>query len=174
MIELQPKTLQRIRDHLLEVGQPPSVHFMHLRSDDEPFAGDPDGRARFEALFEAMYLMIMADGEVAEEEREVLRGAVRGLTNNAVRTAHIEKLFERMGELSKQGVSARLAAIAPVLKEDPALLEAAFTLASAVAFADDEIKDEENELINELAEVLEIEAGRAEELLNQLEADSEQ
>jgi tellurite resistance protein len=173
MIELQAKTLQRIRDHLLEVGQPPSVHFMHMRSDDEPFAGDPDGRARFEALFETMYLMIMADGEVADEEREVLRGAVRGLTNNAVRTAHIEKLFARMEELSQQGRAARLAAIAPILKEDPALTEAAFTLASAIAFADEEIKDEENELINQLAELLEIEPSRAEELLNQLESDAE-
>jgi tellurite resistance protein len=173
MIELQPKTLQRIRDHLLEVGQPPSVHFMRVMPADEPFAGDPDAKKRFEALFEAMYLMVVVDGEVADSEREVLRGAVRGLTDNSVRTAHIEKLFERMGELVKQGVNQRIAAIAPILKEDPALTEAAFSLASAIAFADSEIKDEENDLINNLAEALELDPERAEELLNQLEEDSE-
>jgi tellurite resistance protein len=173
MIELQPKTLQRIRDHLLEVGQPPSVHFMRVLPADEPFAGDPDAKKRFEALFEAMYLMVVVDGEVADSEREVLRGAVRGLTDNSVRTAHIDKLFERMNEQVKQGVNQRIAAIAPILKEDPALTEAAFSLASAIAFADSEIKDEENDLINNLAEALELDPERAEELLNQLEEDSE-
>jgi tellurite resistance protein len=120
-----------------------------------------------------MYLMVVVDGEVADVEREVLRGAVRGLTDNQVRTAHIEKLFERMNELVKQGVNQRIAAIAPILKEDPALTEAAFSLASAIAFADSEIKDEENDLINNLAEALELDPERAEELLNQLEEDSE-
>lgn len=173
MIALQQKTLQRIRDHLLEVGQPPSVHFMRAQDIDDPFAGDPDARQRFEALFEAMYLMVVADGVVADAERDVLRGAVRGLTDNAVRTAHIEKLLEKCDGLLAQGVDARLAAIAPTLKDDPALSEAAFTLASAIAFADDDIADAENELINKLAEVLELDGERAEQLLNQLEEDSE-
>lgn len=146
---------------------------MRVAADDDPFAGDPDGKARFEALFEAMYLMVVVDGEVADSEREVLRGAVRGLTDGSVRTHHIQKLFEKCDELVKQGIDKRIAAIAPTLKEDPALSEAAFSLASAIAFADSEIKDEENDLINELAGALDIDGDRAEELLNQLEADSE-
>ena len=115
----------------------------------------------------------VVDGEVADSEREVLRGAVRGLTDGSVRTHHIQKLFEKCDELVKQGIDKRIAAIAPTLKEDPALSEAAFSLASAIAFADSEIKDEENDLINELAGALDIDGDRAEELLNQLEADSE-
>ncbi len=173
MIKLQPTTLQRIRDHLLEVGQPPSVHFMRPVAEDDPFAGDPDAKRRFEALFEAMYLMVVADGEVADAEREVLRGAVRGLTSNAVRTHHIEKLFGECQGRAEQGVDARIQAIAPTLKEDPALVEAAFSLASAIAFADSEIKDAENELINSLAEALDLDGERAEELLNLLEQESE-
>ncbi len=172
MIQLQPSTLERIRDHLLEVGQPPSVHFMRHIADDDPFAGDPDAKQRFEALFEAMYLMVVADGEVAAAERDVLRGAVRGLTENSVRTAHIEKLFAECTERFAQGRDARLAAITPILKEDPVLADAAFSLASAIAFADSEIQDEENELINQLAELLEIDSDRADALLNQLEQDS--
>jgi tellurite resistance protein len=173
MIQLRDKTLARIRDELLEVGQPPSVHFMKAAADDDPFAGDPDAKARFEALFEVMCLMVTADGRVTDTERDVLRGAVRGLTQHAVRTHHIEKLFEQCAELAKQGVDARLSAVAPTLKEDPALADAAFSLAAALAFADDEIEDEENELINSLADKLELGDERTTELLNLLEAESE-
>jgi tellurite resistance protein len=173
MISLKPETLQRIRDHFLEVGQPASVSFLqHRKIEDDPFHGDEDARRRFEALFEAMYLMIAADGEVAEEEREVLRGAVRGLTDNSFRTVHMDKLIETCRERAKEGTKARLATIGPILKEDPALVEAAFSLAAAVAFADEDIKDAENDLINDLADALDISGDRAEELLSQLEQDS--
>lgn len=173
MIELRDKTLARIRDELLEVGQPPSVHFMRAAAEDDPFAGDPDAKARFEALFEVMCMMVMADGQVSPEERDVLRGAVRGLTQHAVRTAHIEKLFEQCTELAKQGTEVRLAALAPVLKEDPALADAAFSLAAALAFADSEIQDSENDLINSLADALELDGDHANGLLNLLENESE-
>ncbi len=174
MISLQPKTLQRIRDHFLEVGQPASVSFLqHRQIEDDPFAGDPDARRRFEALFEAMYLMVHADGDIAQTELDVLRGAVRGLTDNAFRTTHIEKLAATCRErCAEEGTKARLAAIAPVLKEDPALVEAAFSLAAAVAFADQEIKDAAKELINDLADALDIDGELAESLLNQLEQES--
>jgi uncharacterized tellurite resistance protein B-like protein len=98
---------------------------------------------------------------------------VRGLTQHAVRTVHIEKLFEQCAELSRQGMKVRLAAIAPILTEDPALVEAAFSLSAAVAFADDVIDDAENELINDLSEALGIDAERADTLLNLLEQESE-
>jgi len=172
MIKLQPKTLERIRDHFREVGQPASVMFTRPQDADDPFAGDPDAKRRFDALFEAMFLMIAVDGEFSDSEREVLRGAVRGLTDNAVRTAHIDKMFDECKERFSQGTEARLKAIGPILQEDPALVEAAFSLAAAVAFADSEIKDEENELINEMAEALGIDGDRAEELLNLLENES--
>jgi uncharacterized tellurite resistance protein B-like protein len=173
MIQLREKTLARIRDELLEVGQPPSVHFIRAAADDDPFHGDVDAKLRFEALFEVMYLMVTADGVVKEAEREALRGAVRGLTAHAVRSAHIEKLFAQCDELVKQGRDVRLQAIAPALKEDEALVDAAFSLAAALAFADSEIEDAENELINSLAEVLGIDAERSERLLSKLEEESD-
>jgi tellurite resistance protein len=173
MIQLHEKTLARIRDELLEVGQPPSVHFMRAAAEDDPFQGDVDARKRFEALFEVMFLMVTADGVVKDEERDALRGAVRGLTQHAMRTTQIEKLFAECEERSKQGRAARLAAITPTLKEDPALMDAAFSLAAALAFADSEIEDSENELINELAEALELDGERSEMLLEKLEAESD-
>lgn len=171
MIQLNPKTLARIRDHLLDLGAPPSTHFLKAGADPDPFGGDPEAERRFGALFEAMFLMVVADGKVADEEREVLRGATRTLTDNAIRTAHIEKLFEECKGRLGEGVPARLEEIASVLKDDKALADAAFSLASAIAFADSEIEDEENELINDLAEALGLDADHADELLNQLEAD---
>lgn len=173
MISLNPRTLKRIRDHLLELGAPPSTHFLTAGQSDDPFGGDPESERRFEALFEAMFLMVVADGNVADEEREVLRGATRTLTDNAIRTAHVEKLFEACKARVKEGVDARIDAIAEVLTEDAALSESAFSLAAAIAFADSEIQDQENELINQLADSLDIDPDRADELLNQLEADSE-
>jgi uncharacterized tellurite resistance protein B-like protein len=172
MIKLQPKTLERIRDHFREVGQPASVAFTRPAQLDDPFAGDPDAKRRFEALFESMFLMIGADGDVSDSEREVLRGAVRGLTDSAVRTAHIDKMFDECKARAGEGLEKRLAAIAPVLQEDAALVEAAFSLSAAIAFADSEIKDEENELINKMAEAFGIDGDRADELLNLLENES--
>ena len=102
------------------------------------------------------------------------RGAVRGLTDNAVRTSYIDKLMKECRSRYTQGRAARLAAIAPVLKEDPVLVDAAFSLAAACAFADSDIGDEENELINELSEALGLSPDRSEELLNQLEEDSDE
>jgi uncharacterized tellurite resistance protein B-like protein len=174
MIRLQPKTLERIRNHFREVGQPASVSFTRPSAQlEDPFAGDEDAQRRFRALFEVMFLMIAADGVVAEEEFEVLRGAVRGLTDNAIRTAFIDKLLAECKERYKEGRDARLAEIAPILKEDPALVEAGFSLAAAIAFADSEIQDEENALINEIAEALDIDGDRADQLLSQLEEDSD-
>ena len=68
---------------------------------------------------------------------------------------------------------ARLAALAPTLKQDPARAEAAFALAAALAFADSEIEDSENEVINSLAEALELGDDRTAELLDMLEVESE-
>lgn len=171
MIQLNPKTLQRIRDHLLDLGAPPSTHFLTAGADQDPFGGDPESQRRFEALFEAMFLMVVADGTVADEERDVLRGAMRTLTDNAIRTAHIEQLFEQCQGRLGDGVPVRLKDIATVLKGDKALADAAFSLAAAIAFADKKIADEENELINDLADALDLDADHAEELLNQLESD---
>jgi uncharacterized tellurite resistance protein B-like protein len=173
MIQLDPKALQQIRDHLLELGAPPSTNFLTAGEDaPDPFGGDPESERRFEALFEAMYLMVVADGDVADAEREVLRGAMRTLTANAIRTAHIDKMFAACKErLAGATVAERIAEIAPILKGDKVLVEAAFSLASAIAFADEEIADAENNLINDLAEALDIDADRADELLNAINQD---
>ena len=170
MIQLDAKTLQRIRDHLLDLGAPPSTKFLTAGEDvEDPFGGDPESETRFGALFETMYLMVVADGDVAAAEREVLRGAMRTLTANSIRTAQIDAMFDACKEnLAGSSVAGRIADIAPILKNDKVLLEAAFSLAAAIAFADEDIHDSENDLINDLAEAFDIDSDRADVLLNEI------
>lgn len=171
---LETKTLERLRDHLLASGGRKSLFVAGAEAHEHahPLEGDDDAKAFFDAVVETMYLMVASDGTVSESERVVVKGAVRELTSNMMRTPAIDALVAEMDRrLKADGQAKRLADVCALLSERPEAAEAAFVLAAAVAFADNEIADEENELLNELAENLSIDAARAEELLDQLEAD---
>jgi tellurite resistance protein len=116
--------------------------------------------------------MMSVDGKVAEIERDAVRGAIRGLTNNVLRTGTINVMLETYAErLAAQGRDQRLHEIAEDISEEPSEAEGAFALAAAVAYADDEVDASENEFINQLAEWLGISSLRAEQILDQLEQD---
>lgn len=128
--------------------------------------------ADFGPLCEAMYLMMSADGQVTNDEREVLKGALRNLTYDEIRSHHIEAMLDSAARhIAEQGREKRLAEVVEELRGDPARAEVALVLAAAVAFADDEIADEENELLNRFAEGLGIDPDRANELLDLAESD---
>ena len=172
---LQTKTLVRLRDHLLETGERKSLFLAGAEAYEHPMEGDEQAKAFFDAVAEGMYVMISSDGKIEESERQVLRGALRELTSGTMRGAAIEQQFERFQRaLEKEGQEARLSAVCAVLRERTEAAEAGFVLAAAVAFADDEIADEENEVLNTLAEKLSISAERAEALLDELEQDSQE
>ena len=123
-------------------------------------------------LAETMFLMMAADGSLAEVERDTIRGAIRGLTDNLLRTGTINVMLEGYEKrLADSGRDARLHEIAEELAEDPSEAEAAFALAAAVALADDEVSDEENSFISQLAEWFGITVERAGQILDQLEDD---
>ena len=129
--------------------------------------------SRVEPLAELMYLMMSADNRVTDAERDAMRGAVRGLSNNVLRTGTINVMLESFEESSRaQGRDARLRELAEEICEHESDAEAAFVLAAAIALADDEVADEEDTFINQLASWLGIEPARAETLLDQLEADA--
>lgn len=170
---LPTKTLVRLRDHLLDTGAPKSIAAPGPGSLEHPLEGDDEAKAFFDAVAEAMFLMIAADGTIAESERLVMRGALRELTGGMMRSAAIEAMIDRFTEaLQKQGQENRLNEICTLLRERPEAAEAAFVLTAAAAFADDEIADAENEILNSLAEKLYIDGDRAEVLLDELERDS--
>lgn len=175
-MNVKTQTIARLRDALLESGRRPSTV---LSSAYEALtrAGllSPEEMAalnRVDPLAETMFLMMAVDGKVAEVERDAVRGAIRGLTNNVLRSGTINVMLETYAErLAAQGRDLRLHEIAEDIAEEPSEAEGAFALAAAVAYADDEIDASENEFINQLADWLGISAKRADEILDQLEQD---
>src|SRR5690606_60070 len=107
-------------------------------------------------------------------EREVLKGALRNLSGDGVRSVHIESMLDAAQKIvADEGREARMAEVASALREDTARAEVAFVLAAAIAFADNAIADEENEALNALAEALGIDEARANKLLDDVESDLE-
>ena len=170
MIWLSNSTLQRLRDQLRERGARPSIV---LEGGVSPETAEGLAVvAEYGALTEAMYLMMSADGHVTNDEREVLRGALRALSSDAIRSAHIESLLDSAAkQVAEHGREARMEEVIAHLKDDPARAEVAFVLASAIAFADNAIADQENDTLNELAEGLGFDEGKAAALLDGVEAD---
>ncbi|MFO0736245.1 MAG: TerB family tellurite resistance protein [Labilithrix sp.] len=171
MIWLSSSTLVRLRDQLQQRGQRPSI----VAPDPSMSPSDVELMnilAEYGPLCEAMYLMMSADGEVGTEEREVLKGALRNLSGDTIRTAHMDQMLEKAAkQVADEGREARMKDIVAGLQEDRARAEVAFVLAAAIAFADNAIADEENETLNTFAEGLGIDEGRANQLLDEVEAD---
>ena len=172
MIWLSNSTIARLRDQLRAGGQRPSIA---LR---DPTKISPDAAellaatVEYGALCEAMYLMMSADGHITDDERQVLSGALRSLSNDSIRSAHIDAMLDTAArKAGEQGREARLQDVIAELRDDPARAEVAFVLASAIAFADNAIADEENETLSQFADGLGIDEGRADELLDSVEAD---
>lgn len=170
MLWLSTSTVVRLRDQLRTRGQRPSVVLPAGVAPD--VAQTMNVLAEYGPLCEAMYLMMSADGHVTNDERDVLKGALRNLSDDQLRSNHIEALLdEATKKVAEHGREARLREVIGALHEDPARAEVAFVLAAAIAFADNAIADEENELLNELAEGLGIDEARANELLDEVEKD---
>ncbi len=171
MIWLSNSTLQRLRDQLRKRGQRPSVALP-----GPPLSGDAAQAmlavAEYGPLCEAMYLMMAADGRVTNDERDVLKGALRNLSDDQLRGDQIEALLEAAAkQVAERGREERMKEVILALHEDPARAEVAFVLAAAIAFADNAIADQENETLNDLAEGLGIDESKATQLLDSVEAD---
>lgn len=168
---LSESTLTRLRDRLREHGQRPSIVASPGALTAEA-ARVAQFTADFGALCEAMYLMMSADGKVTNDEREVLKGALRTLTFDEIRGFHVEAMLDAAARrIAEQGREARMQAVVEELQDDSMRAETAFLLAAAVAFADDSIADTENELLNQFAEALGIDEERANTLLDEAEAE---
>ncbi|MEI7892908.1 MAG: TerB family tellurite resistance protein [Myxococcales bacterium] len=172
MIWLSNSTLTRLRDKLRASGQRPSLFLT------DPTAISPEATellattAEYGPLSEAMYLMMSADGHVTHDERQVLRGALRNLSDGSVRSVTIEALLDAAARnVASHGREKRLLDVSQQLAEDPNRAEVAFVLAAAMALADNVVADEENDLLNRFAELLGIDEVKANALLDALEND---
>ncbi|MBI3202225.1 MAG: TerB family tellurite resistance protein [Myxococcales bacterium] len=175
-MKIETVTITRLRDALLTSGRRPTTVLSPayetltregLLSNEETVA-----LSRVEPLAETMFLMMSADGKIEEAERDVVRGAIRGLSDNLLRSGTINVMIETYQKrLDEQGRDARLHEIAEEIAGEPSEAEGAFALAAAVALADEDVADEENALINQLADWFGISEERAGEILDQLEED---
>lgn len=168
---LEKSTLARLRDQLRERGQRPSVVLSGVKL--PPSAVELlQVTAEYGALCEAMYLMMAADGRVLTVEREVLKGALRVLSDDGVRSMHVEAMIDAATKrMAAEGRDARLAAVVAALQDDPVKAEVALVLAAAVAFADDEFAPEERVVLDKLATGLDIDEARVKELVEGLARD---
>ena len=172
MIWLSNSTLARLRDQLRTRGQRPSIALTDAPSTSPEDAAYAMVVAEYGPLSEAMYLMMSADGTISAEEREVLKGALRNLSGDEIRSVHIEAMLDAAAKKVKDdGPAKRLEEVIHALHEDPARCEVTFVLAAAIAFADSAVADEENDLLNQMAEGFGIDEARANELLDSVEQD---
>lgn len=166
MIRLLPETVRGMRDRLRDRGAPASV-----ARPSPMMMADPEAAFLLEEygpLAEVMYLVMAADGDVAQSERDVIRGALREL-DDRIHSAHFVAMLERAEKnAAEEGASARLSSVARAMRDDPVRGEIAYVLACAVAFADDTITSSENLLLDELAEALGIDEAQSEALMRQL------
>jgi tellurite resistance protein len=126
------------------------------------------------AFVEAMYLMMAADRRVMNVEREVLRGALLLLSDDRVRTRHMEAMLDAaMRRVMTEGPARRLAAAIEGLKGHPARAESAVVVAAAIAAADQRVVPEEHILLAELARGLGIDTARADKLLGELASEAQ-
>jgi len=175
-MRIETSTIRRLRDALMQSGARDSgVHSpayetlarAGVLTDEENIAVNRVG-----PMAETMFLMMTADGKITDSETTAILGAIRGLTDGHLHDGTIKVMLERYGEMAvAQGRETRLRAVADQLADRPAEAENAFTLAAAVALADNEVADEERSLLEQLATWLGIKPDRAAVILAELEAD---
>lgn len=175
-MKIETATIRRLRDALIQSGRRPSVvlspAYETLAREGLLSPEESTALNRVDPLAETMFLMMSADGSISETERDAVRGAIRGLSDNLLRSGTINVMLENYQKrLEEQGKDERLREIAEEIAEEPSEAEGAFALAAAIALADDEVADEENALINQLAEWFGIPEDRANDILDQLEED---
>jgi len=158
------KRIERLRDKLLARGRPtiypspspsPSPELEALAERVRPFA-------------EVMYLVLATDSKITEIERDVLRGALRSLTEDALSTSALDAMLTDFEELrERQGVEVRLDHLASQLYSDRADARLALGLATAAADSDAGIGPDERTVIEALAERLRVSDEELQALLHE-------
>lgn len=176
MITLTDAALSRLRDRLVAKGERQSIVMPLASANSKNSAGVNEAIhivAEYGAMCEAMYLVMVADRKVANSERAVLRGALRILSRDVVRSSHIESMIDIAAQkLAKEGIERRLERVIEKLRDDPAKAEVTYILAAAIAAADNKVTNEEQAMLARLGEALGIDEARANELVAEMGEDT--
>jgi tellurite resistance protein len=158
--------MRTLRDHLLGLA-PLSIR-----------PRDPAGRAaaespeeaaileRFYPFAELLFLVAGADGRVEPKERSTTLGAFVALTDGRLPRSTLERVERAVTERAlRDGWELRLHRVCSDLSADRDDAELAFTLASAVALANDVTSERELSLLGFIAEALGISPRRMDVIL---------
>ena len=122
---------------------------------------------RVRPFAEAMYLVIGADAEVGPRERDVLRGALRTLTDNLLSSAALDRMLAEFQEArASEGLEPRLDAVASALYGDRTDAELALELAIAAASVDGRLDAREQMVAQTLGERLGIAPAHVDRLMH--------
>ena len=124
-----------------------------------------------QGFVDAGVLMAAADGEITVEEYDQIADVIAGFLDNRVTNRQIREIINESVEmLEDQGADARLDALSVNLVTED-LREVAFQVACAVLVADGECgENDEGEAYDEIADALEIDEDRAQELFDEVGA----
>ena len=166
MVRFTDAALARLRDRLQHRGERPSVVMPNASASTTQVLEAMQIVTEYGPLCEAMFLVMLADGRVKNVERDVLRGALRTLTDDRVRSNQIESMLDAAARnVAEHGFKARLDEVIHRLKGDPARAELTYVLAAAVAAADDKVVPEEQAVLDTLCEGLGLDEKRVLELM---------
>jgi uncharacterized tellurite resistance protein B-like protein len=163
-LHINSTTIRRLRDALLVEGG--------LTSDPVADISCPHrdaARARVAPFAETMYLVMLADGDCAPEEMASVRGAIRMLTQGLLADSDLDDMLQRCDAAAQErGAGAMLQTLGSRLCAQRSDRETAFTLAAAIALADNTVTDEETAFMDEVAEWFGVSSRRAAELLGEI------
>ena len=169
MVALSRTRLEPLRDALRKRGQRPSIILSGGAGSAELY----DAMQLVEEwgpFVEAMYIVMASDRRVMNVEREVLRGALALLSDEKVRTRHMEAMLDAATRnIGAEGTERRLVKVIEQLRQNPTKAESAAVVAAAIAAADDRLPPEESDMLRRLMRDLQIDPTRAQEILAELE-----
>jgi hypothetical protein len=165
------KRIERLRDKLLARGRPTLSPPEAVVTPVSCLRSNPELAAlaeRVRPFAEVMYLVLAADAKIGERERDVLRGALRALTEDALSSAALDEMLEQFErKRARDGWELRLDELASQLYSDRADARLALGLATAAADTDEGIGPEERAVIVALAERLRVSQAELTALLHE-------
>ena len=169
VFKLPSAKLNELRDRLRDRGQRPSM-VVHVATSD--LAEALEVVEEYGAMCEAMCLMMAADRRVLNVEREVMRGALAIISNERVRTSHMEAMIDASARrVAEHGEDRCVQWIIESMRGDQVRAETTVVLAAVVAAADQLVTPEEHALLKKLVVGLDIDESQAERLLDEMLAD---
>jgi len=168
-MEIDTHAIRRLRDYLLghpepaesATGQPPDA--------TSPWTSSAIAR-RVEPFAETMFLVMMSDGEPDAAERRALLGALNVLTEGQVSSSVLEAMLDRFtADAEREGIEGRIARLGARLGADQEERETAFTLAAAIALADERVHAHENHTLALIREYYGVSARRMAALLDTID-----